>query len=156
MSELLNRGYNKDLAMGSLAGAGTLGFLIPPSIIMIIYGVLAEASILRLFIAGIIPGILLAGAYVGYLAISAALRSDVVPDEKMSFTWTERIFALRHLGPVLFLILVVIGSMYGGYASPSEAAAVGVLGAMLVSALQGTDLGQPGRWRLSEPSARSR
>lgn len=138
MSELLNRGYNKDLAMGSLAGAGTLGFLIPPSIIMIIYGVLAEASILRLFIAGIIPGILLAGAYVGYLAISAALRSDVVPDEKMSFTWTERIFALRHLGPVLFLILVVIGSMYGGYASPSEAAAVGVLGAMLISALQGT------------------
>jgi C4-dicarboxylate transporter DctM subunit len=138
MSELLNRGYNKDLAMGSLAGAGTLGFLIPPSIIMIIYGVLAEASILRLFIAGIIPGILLAGAYVGYLAISAGLRSDVVPDEKMSFTWTERIFALRHLGPVLFLILVVIGSMYGGYASPSEAAAVGVLGAMLISALQGT------------------
>lgn len=138
MSELSQRGYDRDLAMGSLAGAGTLGFLIPPSIIMIIYGVLAEASILRLFIAGIIPGLLLAIAYMGYLAILASIRENAVPNDRVKVTWAERFIALRHLGPVLFLIVAVIGSMYGGYASPSEAAAVGVVGAMLVSALQGT------------------
>lgn len=129
LTELLNRGYDKNLAMGSLAGAGTLGFLIPPSIIMIIYGVLAEASILKLFIAGIIPGFLLAASYMLYIAVSASLKAGA--------TWAEKLAALAHLGPVLFLIVMVIGSMYGGFASPSEAAAVGVLGALIVSALQG-------------------
>lgn len=93
---------------------------------------------LRLFIAGIIPGLLLAGAYKGYLAILSSIREGAVPQEKMEVTWAERFAALRHLGPVLFIIIAVIGSMYGGYASPSEAAAVGVVGAMLVGALQGT------------------
>lgn len=138
MSELMKRGYDRDLAMGSLAGAGTLGFLIPPSIIMIIYGVLAEASILRLFIAGIVPGLLLAVAYMLYLAIRSSMKPGAVPAGTQSATWAERITALRHLGPVLFLILAVIGSMYGGIASPSEAAAVGVLGALIVSGLQGS------------------
>ena len=138
MTELSQRGYDKDLAMGSLAGAGTLGFLIPPSIIMIIYGVLAETSILRLFIAGIVPGLLLAGAYMGYLAVLARIKEGAVPSERMKVTWADRISALRHLGPVLFLIVAVIGSMYGGIASPSEAAAVGVVGSMFISFLQGT------------------
>ncbi|MEO3415651.1 TRAP transporter large permease subunit [Roseovarius sp. CAU 1744] len=138
MTELFKRGYDKDLAMGSLAGAGTLGFLIPPSIIMIIYGVLAEASILKLFIAGIVPGLLLAGCYMGYLGLRASIDPGKVPAEELAATWRQRIIALKDLGPVLFLIVAVIGSMYGGIASPSEAAAVGVLGALIVSGLQGS------------------
>ena len=137
LTELFKRGYDKNLAMGSLAGAGTLGFLIPPSVIMIIYGVLAEASILKLFIAGILPGIALAGSYMVYIAIRASLTRGDEPAEELKATWGERIAALRHLGPVLFLVIMVIGSMYGGYASPSEAAALGVLGALIVSAMQG-------------------
>ena len=138
MTELFRRGYDKDLAMGSLAGAGTLGFLIPPSIIMIIYGVLAEASILKLFIAGIVPGLLLACSYMGYLGLRAALDPSKVPAEELNATWRQRIIALKDLGPVLFLIVAVIGSMYGGIASPSEAAAVGVLWALVVSGFQGS------------------
>ncbi len=138
LTELFQRGYDRDLAMGSLAGAGTLGFLIPPSVIMIIYGVLAEASILKLFIAGIVPGFLLAASYMAYLAVRSSMRPGAIPQETLTATWTERIVAMRHLGPVLFLIVVVIGSMYGGLASPSEAAAVGVFGAMAVSAMQGS------------------
>ena len=137
LTELFKRGYNKRLAMGSLAGAGTLGFLIPPSVIMIIYGVLAEASILKLFIAGIIPGLLLALSYMAYIAISAVL-SGATPEDDIRPTWSDRFAALTHLGPVMFLILLVIGSMYGGFASPSEAAAVGVVGALIVSAIQGS------------------
>ena len=136
LTELFKRGYNKNLAMGSLAGAGTLGFLIPPSVIMIIYGVLAEASILKLFIAGILPGILLAGSYMLYIAVRSSISQGDSPGEDLKATWSERIAALRNLGPILFLVIMVIGSMYGGYASPSEAAALGVLGALIVSAMQ--------------------
>jgi len=138
LSELFARGYIKDIAMGSLAGAGTLGFLIPPSIILIIYGVLAEASILKLFIAGIVPGFLLAGGYMIYLAVRAVMDPTLVPAEESRVPFLQRLAGLRHLLPVVFLILAVLGSMYGGFASPSEAAAVGVLGALLVSALQRT------------------
>ena len=138
LSELFRRGYDRDLAMGSLAGAGTLGFLIPPSIILIIYGVLAETSILKLFLAGIIPGLALAVAYMGYLGIRAVMRPTLVPQETISMPFAEKVAGLRHLLPVVFLIFMVLGSMYGGIASPSEAAAVGVLGALIVSASQGT------------------
>jgi len=138
LSELFSRGYNKDIAMGSLAGAGTLGFLIPPSIILIIYGVLAEASILKLFIAGVIPGVMLAGGYMAYVGIRAALDTNLVPSEDLRVPLMQRVAGLRHLLPVVFLILLVLGSMYGGIASPSEAAAVGVFGAIIVSAIQGT------------------
>jgi tripartite ATP-independent transporter DctM subunit len=138
LSELFRRGYDRKLVMGSLAGAGTLGFLIPPSVIMIIYGVLSETSILKLFIAGIIPGLLLAAGYMGYLGIRAILDPSLVPDEDYSPTWGDRLRGLVDLGPVVFLILLVMGSMYGGYASPSEAAAVGVLGALIVAAGQRT------------------
>lgn len=138
MSELFRRGYDRDLAMGSLAGAGTLGLLIPPSIVLIIYGVLAETSILKLFIAGAIPGLLLAGSYMAYIGFRASTKAGATPDESTQTTWADRILGLRHLGPVLFLIVAVLGSMYGGIASPSEAAAVGVLGALIVSAAQGS------------------
>ena len=138
LTELLRRGYDRDLAMGSLAGAGTLGFLIPPSIILIIYGVLAETSILKLFLAGIIPGLLLALLYMTWLGIRTSWRSSLAPDEAERMSLADKLLGLRHLGPVVFLILAVLGSMYGGIASPSEAAAVGVLGALIVSAAQGT------------------
>ncbi len=138
LTELLRRGYDRDLAMGSLAGAGTLGFLIPPSIILIIYGVLSETSILKLFIAGVVPGLLLAFLYMTWLGLRATWNPSVAPDETERMSLADKLLGLRHLGPVVFLILAVLGSMYGGIASPSEASAVGVLGALLVSAAQGT------------------
>ncbi len=138
LKELLARGYDKRLLMGSLAGAGTLGFLIPPSVIMIIYGVLAEQSILRLFLAGLVPGIALALCYMVYIGIWSKVRSDLVPVETRVFTWRDRIAGLLELLPVFLLITFVLGSMYGGIASPTEGAAIGVLGAILVSIAQRT------------------
>jgi len=138
LSELFRRGYDRDLVIGSLAGAGTLGFLIPPSIILIIYGVLSETSILKLFMAGIIPGLLLSICFMGYLGLRATLNPSLMPDAETAPTWNDRVRSLADLGPVVFLIALVLGSMYAGIASPSEAAAVGVLGAFLVSAGQKT------------------
>jgi C4-dicarboxylate transporter, DctM subunit len=141
LKELLRRGYSPDIAVGSLAGAGTLGFLIPPSTVMIIYGVLAEESVLRLFTAGFIPGVLLAACFSGWIMIHTTIRPDLVPESERALkhaTFRERILALRELGPALFLILCVLGSMYGGIATPTEAAAIGVLGAAFVAWLQGS------------------
>ncbi|MTH66204.1 TRAP transporter large permease [Paracoccus shanxieyensis] len=136
--ELLDRGYDRDLVIGSLAGAGTLGFLIPPSTIMIIYGVMAEESIVRLFMAGILPGAMIAAAYMGYIAIRAWLNPDLVGKAPPPTSLREKLAALRDLGPLLILIFVVIGSMYGGIASPTEAAAVGVAGAIGIGFWQRT------------------
>ena len=138
LTELFRRGYNRDIVIGSLAGSGTLGFLIPPSIIMIIYGVLAEESILKLFIAGVIPGLLLAGSYMGYIALRATLDPSLVSEPGIKTSWKDRIVALKDLAPVVFLIFLIMGSMYGGIASPTEAAAVGVLGALLIGIMQRT------------------
>lgn len=137
-TELIGRGYNRDLVIGSLAGAGTLGFLIPPSIIMIIYGVLADESILKLFLAGVIPGLLLALAYMMYLGTVTTLRPSLMGAPTPPTTWGQKFRALGDLLPTLLLIVAVIGSMYGGIASPTEAAAVGVLGALLVGLAQRT------------------
>ena len=136
LTELVARGYDRDLAMGSLAGAGTLGFLIPPSVIMIIYGVLAEVSIIKLFIAGIIPGLLLAGLFMAYLGVYAAVHPETTPRKEDRFTWGDRFRGLIELGPVVFLMAAIIGSMYAGIASPTEAAAVGVLGSLVIAAVQ--------------------
>jgi tripartite ATP-independent transporter DctM subunit len=141
LTELLKRGYSKDIAIGSLAGAGTLGFLIPPSNIMIIYGVLADVSILKLFTAGFIPGMLLALCFMAWIMIHTTLRPGLVPVGEHALRntpWGERFRALKDLAPAVFLIIMVLGSMYGGLATPSEAAAVGVLGAILVTAFQGS------------------
>jgi C4-dicarboxylate transporter DctM subunit len=140
LAELLKRGYSKDIAIGSLAGAGTLGFLIPPSNIMIIYGVLGDVSILKLFTAGFIPGFLLAGCFMTWVMIHTTIRRDLVPAGERALSGMsilDRIKALKDLGPAIFLIAAVLGSMYGGIATPSEGAAVGVLGAFIVAALQG-------------------
>lgn len=140
LDELGQRGYDKRIAIGSLAGAGTLGFLIPPSSVMIIYGVLADESVLRLFTAGFLPGLLLAGCFMGWIMLHTTLRPELLPADdgaQRNLSWAQRFAALRELGPTLFLILCVLGSMYAGIATPSEAAAVGVLGAVIVSGLQG-------------------
>lgn len=140
LDELLRRGYRREIAIGSLAGAGTLGFLIPPSSILIIYGVLAEVSILKLFIAGFVPGVLLAMSFMAYIMIRTTVSPDLVPESERAMrdvSWTDRFVALKDLAPTVSLIICVLGSMYGGIATPSEAAAVGVLGALLISWLQG-------------------
>ncbi|MWP37967.1 TRAP transporter large permease subunit [Rhodobacter sphaeroides] len=136
--ELIDRGYNRDLVTGSLAGAGTLGFLIPPSTIMIIYGVMAEESILRLFIAGIVPGLMLAASYMGYLAVRSWLNPALVGATPPRTSFREKMVALKDLGPLLLLIAGVIGSMYGGIASPTEAATVGVVVSMIIGFAQRT------------------
>ncbi|WP_319566976.1 TRAP transporter large permease [Cohaesibacter marisflavi] len=140
LTELLRRGYSRDIAIGSLAGAGTLGFLIPPSTVMIIYGVLAEESVLKLFTAGFLPGMLLALLFMAVIMIRTTINKDAIPEAEKRLrhvSMADRIYALKELAPALFLILVVLGSMYGGLATPSEAAAVGVFGAVFVAALQG-------------------
>jgi C4-dicarboxylate transporter, DctM subunit len=139
LAELLKRGYAKDIAVGSLAGAGTLGFLIPPSNIMIIYGVLGDVSIIKLFTAGFIPGFMLAGCFMAWVMIHTALRHDLVPDAERALRhipMAARLRALKDLAPAIFLIAAVLGSMYGGIATPSEGAAVGVLGALIVAGAQ--------------------
>lgn len=140
LKELLARGYSPDIAIGSLAGAGTLGFLIPPSTVMIMYGVLANESVLRLFTAGFLPGLLLASVFGIFIMIRTTMRPDFVPEAERAMRHMplrDRFAALKDLAPALFLILCVLGSMYGGIATPSEAAALGVLGAFFVSLSQG-------------------
>lgn len=136
LSELKSRGYDDGLAMGSLCGAGTLGFLIPPSIILILYGVLSETSIIELFIAGLGPGLILATAYIGYIAVRAMLRPSLLPEDQVASDWKTRFIALSDLLPVFALIFAVIASMYAGIASPSEAAVIGVAGALVIALVQ--------------------
>ncbi|MFK5880813.1 MAG: TRAP transporter large permease subunit [Sulfurospirillum sp.] len=132
LSELKKRGYSKSLAIGSLAGSGTLGFLIPPSLIMIIYGVLSNVSIGQLFIAGILPGILLASSYALYIIVAASIDKNAVPPQVEVVTWKMRLESLKDLAPIFSLIILVLGSIYAGFATPTEAAALGVLGSMLL------------------------
>ena len=138
LPELKKRGYPDDMVIGTLAGAGTLGLLIPPSIIMIVYGVAAEVSIAKLFIAGILPGIFLAVLFMGYIMVWAWRNPSQVPaaDEEMSFR--QKVYQSRSLFPVLLLIASVLGSIYSGIATATEAAAIGVLGSLVISAFQGT------------------
>lgn len=136
--ELISKGYDRRLVEGSLAGAGTLGFLIPPSTIMIIYGVMAQQSVLQLFAAGVVPGLLLALSYMGYIAVRSALHPELVGAPPPRTSLREKLVALKDLGPLLILILGVIGSMYGGLATPTEAAAVGVTVSILIGVGQRT------------------
>ena len=133
LSELEKRGYSKSLAIGSLAGSGTLGFLIPPSLIMIIYGVLSDVSIGKLFIAGILPGLLLATLYSVYIMVVSKIDKSVEPEIKEKFTMQDKLHSLKDLAPVFSLIIVVLGSIYAGLTTPTEAAALGVLGAIILA-----------------------
>ena len=138
MPELMRRGYDERMSIGSLAGSGTLGLLIPPSIMMIVYGLVAEVSIARLFIAGVLPGIMLMGLFMGYIIIWAWLNPTKVPPADIQMTFSEKIYNSRRLIPVVLLIIAVIGSIYAGYATPTEAAAVGVLGSLGIAIATGT------------------
>ena len=136
LPELLRRGYPEEITIGSLAGAGTLGLLIPPSIIMIVYGVSANVSIAELFIAGVIPGIMLASFFSGYIVVWALLHPDRIPAATERTTYAQKLYASRHLIPVVLLIAVVLGSIYTGVATATEAAAFGVVGSLVLSAIQ--------------------
>jgi len=135
--ELTRRGYDPRIAIGSLAGSGTFGFLIPPSIILIVYGAATEQSIARLFLAGIGPGLMLAIMFSGYIAIWALRHPDRVPAPEPPLPMAERMRAVGLLAPTVGLIVAVIGSIYLGIASPTEAAVIGVLGAGLLAARGG-------------------
>ena len=136
LPELGKRGYPEDITIGSLAGAGTLGLLIPPSIIMIVYGVAADVSIAKLFIAGVLPGILLAALFSGYLMVWALMNPGKVPRPDRVLSFSEKLHESRHLIPVVLLIAAVLGSIYSGVATATEAAAVGVVGSLLLSLVQ--------------------
>ncbi|MEX6508297.1 TRAP transporter large permease [Jiella sp. M17.18] len=137
LPELKARGYDERLAMGSLAGSGTLGLLIPPSIILIVYGAAVEESIARLFIAGILPGLVLALLFMGYVAIAATLKPSLMPDNADVLAKESKLTAVKRIAPAVLLIAGVIGSIYGGIASPTEAAVIGVVIALVIARAQG-------------------
>lgn len=138
LPELQRRGYPDNMIVGTLAGASTLGLLIPPSIIMIVYGVMAEVSISKLFIAGVLPGVLLAAMFSGYIMLWALRNPDKVPSADAKMTLMQKLDASRSLIPVVLLIAAVLGSIYTGFATATEAAAVGVVGSFVLSAVQGS------------------
>jgi len=138
LPELKRRGYPEHMIVGTLAGASTLGLLIPPSIIMIVYGVSAEVSIASLFIAGVFPGLLLALLFSGYIVVWALRHPGQIPPADAKTTFLQKLSASRALIPVVLLIAAVLGSIYSGIATATEAAAIGVVGALVISALQGS------------------
>jgi C4-dicarboxylate transporter, DctM subunit len=136
LPELKKRGYPDDIVIGTLAGAGTLGLLIPPSIIMIVYGVTAEVSISKLFIAGVIPGLMLAMLFSGYIMAWALLNPSKVPPRDPVMSFAQKLKESSSLIPVVLLIIAVLGSIYAGIATATEAAGVGVVGSLVLAAVQ--------------------
>jgi len=137
LPELKSRGYPESLSLGSLAGSGTLGLLIPPSIIMIVYGVAAQVSVARMFIAGVLPGLMLVTLFSGYIMVWSLLNKDRIPAAGATMSFGAKLWATRRLLPVVLLIGAVIGSIYAGFATATEAAAVGVLGALIIAGASG-------------------
>ncbi|HHB82426.1 MAG TPA: TRAP transporter large permease subunit [Devosia sp.] len=133
LPELNKRGYPESLVLGTLAGSATLGLLIPPSIILIVYGVATEQSIAQLFIAGVLPGLMLVGLFGGYVMVRALMLGDKIPKEPDTLTFMQKVKASRRLVPVILLIVGVIGSIYAGIASPTDAAAMGVTLSLLLA-----------------------
>ena len=138
LPELAKRGYPDGIAIGSLAGAGTLGLLVPPSIIMIVYGVSADVSIAQLFMAGVLPGLMLASLFSGWLMFWSWRNPGLIPAPDAPMSLGAKLRESRHLIPVVLLISAVLGSIYSGIATATEAAAVGVVGALGLSAIQGS------------------
>ncbi len=138
LPELSRRGYPEHMIVGTLAGASTLGLLIPPSIIMIVYGVTAEVSIARLFIAGVLPGLMLALLFSGYIAAWALVNPGKIPAADKTLSFMQKLAESRSLIPVVLLISAVLGSIYTGIATATEAAAVGVVGSLIISGVQGS------------------
>lgn len=139
LPEMLRRGYKPELALGTICASGTLGILIPPSVLTIVYAVTAQISIGKMLIAGIVPGLILAGLYIIYIAIVGWLKPEWVPldPHAREATWPEKVAALRTLVFPSLLIALVLGSIFFGIATPTESAAVGVAGALMPAALKG-------------------
>jgi tripartite ATP-independent transporter DctM subunit len=137
LPELKRRGYDPSVAIGTLAGSGTFGFLIPPSIILIVYGAATEQSIARLFLAGLVPGLMLAAMFCVFIMIWALINKERMPPPEPSTTWAEKGRALSLLLPTVLLIVAVISSIYAGLASPTEAAVIGVAGSLAIAWFSG-------------------
>ncbi len=137
LPELSRRGYPEAMAIGTLAGSGTLGLMIPPSIMMIIYGVSADVSIGKLFMAGVLPGLLIAGLFMAYVAIWSLFNKDRIPPADPALPFMQKLKATRQLLPMVALVAVVLGAIYGGLTTPTEAASLGVVGAFALAAIQG-------------------
>ncbi len=135
--EMIRNGYDKRLALGTTAAGGTLGILIPPSVPMILYGVITETSIGKLFLAGIVPGLMMAGLLILTVALQVLWKPEIAPKLPEPADRRERWRALGEVGPVIVLAVGVIGSIYGGIATPTEAGAVGAAGAILIATLLG-------------------
>ncbi|MDI1286452.1 MAG: TRAP transporter large permease subunit [Reyranella sp.] len=138
MPELRRRGYDEGMSIGTLAGSGTLGLLIPPSIMMIVYGITAQVSIGRLFIAGFLPGFMMIGLFMAYTAIWSIFNPTKIPVDDLKMSFGEKLWNARRLIPVILLIIAVLGSIYGGIATPTEAAVMGVVGALVLAAVTRT------------------
>jgi C4-dicarboxylate transporter DctM subunit len=136
--ELRARNYPEKMIIGTLAGAATLGLMIPPSLALIVYGVTVNESITKLFFAGVMPGLLLALMFMGYVAITSKLSKDWNPDVETDMSFADKLRNSRFLLPVFALISVVIGSMYLGFATATEAAAIGVIGSLTLALFQGS------------------
>ncbi len=135
--EMLDRDYDKSLATGCVAASGGLALLIPPSVALILYGVVGDESVGKLFIAGILPGIVLAAMMMGYIFLVAIFRPHMAPRTTDTITWGMRFRSLLRIWPVVLLIFMVLGSIYTGMATPTEAAAVGCIGSFFVAILRG-------------------
>jgi tripartite ATP-independent transporter DctM subunit len=137
LPELEERGYDAKLSAGSLAAGGTLGPLIPPSIAFIIYGVITETSIVRLFMAGVVPGLLLAALFMAYIGLRVMMDRSLAPTEAR-VSWRQRLLGTVEIVPIASLMVVVLGGIYAGAMTPTEAAAVGAFGALLMAAASRT------------------
>lgn len=136
--EMVKNGYQKSFAVGAVAAGGTLGILIPPSIAMIVFGLITETSIGSLFIAGILPGIMMATLLVVYIALAASVRPSLAPRVLQTFTFIEKVRSLAGLWPLATVFVLVMGTIYTGIATASEAAAVGAVAAVIIALIQRT------------------
>jgi tripartite ATP-independent transporter DctM subunit len=134
--EMTRRGYRESMIIGTLTGSGTLGLLIPPSIMMIVYGIVSQTSIARLFLAGVLPGVVLIACFMGYIVVWALLNPSGIPKD----TAGDRLYwcDVARIAPAVVLVFAVIGTIYGGWATPTESAVIGVVGAMVLAGIGGT------------------
>jgi len=139
---MLNRKYDKRIALGSICAGGTLGILIPPSVITIVYAVTAGVSIGKMFMGGILPGLLLSGLFITYIGIRCWLQPELGPapskDERAKYSLVDKLMALKSIILPVLLIIGVLGSIYAGIATPTEAAGIGSLGAIICAAIHRT------------------
>lgn len=133
LPELKRRGYDEGITIGALCSGGTLGILIPPSIIMVLYAVAAEVSLVKLFIAGFLPGFLMMALFSGYIVVWALMNPDKTPKGSDQMTLRQMLSLLIELGPITALLVFVFGALFAGWITATECAAWGVLGAILIA-----------------------